>query len=321
MSNKNIITVFGATGVQGGSVADIFLHDPKLTSNWTVRAVTRDITKESAKQLQQKGADVIAADLNDKSTLIKAMEGATAVFAVTNYWEKCDMKLEIQQGKNLVDAAQESGVHHFIWSSLLNITKLTNGKLPNVYHFDSKALVEDYAREVALPATFFLAGCYMSNMPGGSFRRDPQADNAWTFSLPVSADAVLPVFDAAADTGKFIKAAVLNRDKVLGKRLLGATAYLTNTQIVEGFKKVFPEAGKTASYKQLPDDQFLEYWTKYQGVPDYVAQEVLENMHLFENYGYYGGESLDQTHALLEDKLTTWEEHAATTSKWGEELK
>lgn len=51
------------------------------------------------------------------------MEGTSAVYAVTNYWEKCDMKLEIQQGKNLVDAAKETGVQHFIWSSLLNITK------------------------------------------------------------------------------------------------------------------------------------------------------------------------------------------------------
>ncbi|KAK0671279.1 NmrA-like family-domain-containing protein [Cercophora samala] len=320
MSTKSIITVFGATGIQGGSVAAIFLHDPKLKSGWTVRAITRDTTKESAKKLQQQGAEVVAADLNDKSTLIKAMEGASAVFAVTNYWEKCDMNLEIQQGKNLVDAAKEAGVQHFIWSSLLNITKLSKGKLPNVYHFDSKALVEEYAREVGLPATFFLAGAYMSNLPGAAFRRDAQADNAWTFSLPVSDQAVQPVFDAAADTGKFIKAAVLNRDKVLGKRLLGATDYLTHAQIVEGFKRVFPEAGKTAIYKQLPDKTFLEFWTKDQGVPDYVAQEVLENMYLFEQLGYYGGESLDETHALLEDKLTTWEEHAAKTSKWGEEL-
>lgn len=51
------------------------------------------------------------------------MKGASAVFAVTNYWEKMDMKLEIQQGKNLADAAKEAGVKHFVWSSLLNVNK------------------------------------------------------------------------------------------------------------------------------------------------------------------------------------------------------
>lgn len=34
------------------------------------------------------------------------MTGASVVFAMTNYWEKMDMQLEIQQGKNLADAAK-----------------------------------------------------------------------------------------------------------------------------------------------------------------------------------------------------------------------
>lgn len=63
------------------------------------------------------------ADLNDKRSLVKAMTGAAAVFTMTNYWEKMDMELEIQQGKNLADAAKEAGVNHYIWSSLLNVNK------------------------------------------------------------------------------------------------------------------------------------------------------------------------------------------------------
>lgn len=53
------------------------------------------------------------------------MNGAYAVFTVTNYWEKMDMQLEIQQGKNLADAAKQNGVEHYIWSSLLNVKKRT----------------------------------------------------------------------------------------------------------------------------------------------------------------------------------------------------
>lgn len=65
----------------------------------------------------------VQADLNDKPSLVKAMTGAAAVFTMTNYWEKMDMELEIQQGKNLADAAKETGVNHYIWSSLLNVNK------------------------------------------------------------------------------------------------------------------------------------------------------------------------------------------------------
>lgn len=63
------------------------------------------------------------ADLDDKASLVKAMTGAYAVFAMTNYWDKLDMQLEIDQGKRLADAAKETGVKHYIWSSLLNVKK------------------------------------------------------------------------------------------------------------------------------------------------------------------------------------------------------
>lgn len=61
--------------------------------------------------------------MDDKDELIDAMTGATAVYGMTNYWEKLNMQLEIKQGKNLVDAAKKAGVQHFIFSSLLNITR------------------------------------------------------------------------------------------------------------------------------------------------------------------------------------------------------
>ncbi|KAK1759086.1 hypothetical protein QBC47DRAFT_315117 [Echria macrotheca] len=319
MASKKIITVFGATGAQGGAVANIFLRDAKLTPQWAVRAVTRDASKPAAIKLRDEGAEVVTADMNDKATLLRAMEGASAVYAVTNYWESMDHGLEARQGKSLVDAAKETGVQQFIWSSLLNVTKISNGRLSHVYHFDSKAQVEDYARSVGIPATFFLPGFYMPNIPGGLMRPDPSNNGAWTFSLPVPATASIPVFDPA-DTGKFVKAAVLHRDRLLGKRILGATAYMTPVEIVEGFKKVFPEAGRTATYKQLSEAEYMQTRTST-GTPENIARELLENMLLLDEPGYYAGESLDDTYKLVEDKLTSWEDFAKNSRKWGEELK
>ena len=60
MSGKKLITVFGATGAQGGSVVDVFLNDPKLKSDWRVRGITRDATKDSSKKLAERGAEVVA---------------------------------------------------------------------------------------------------------------------------------------------------------------------------------------------------------------------------------------------------------------------
>ena len=63
------------------------------------------------------------ADMDDKASLVSAMTNADAVFAVTNYWADMNAEHEVQQGKNLVDAAKETGVKHFILSSLYNINK------------------------------------------------------------------------------------------------------------------------------------------------------------------------------------------------------
>lgn len=57
---KKIITVFGATGKQGGSVVKTFLEDPKLTPEWAVRGVTRDVSSDRSKALAAKGVEMVA---------------------------------------------------------------------------------------------------------------------------------------------------------------------------------------------------------------------------------------------------------------------
>ncbi|KAI5918783.1 NmrA-like family protein [Camillea tinctor] len=307
MPPKKIITVFGATGAQGGGVVSTFLEDAALKDEWTVRAVTRDVSKESAKKLSSRGAEVVSADLNDEESLIAVLAGSYAVYGVTNYWEKTDADLEVQQGKNLANAVKKSSVSHYIWSSLLNITELSKGKLCNVYHFDSKAKVEDYVRSLEIPATYFMPGFYMTGVPGAMFGPQPP-DNAWTFSLPASPEAILPMYHPG-DTGKYVKAIVNNRDKLLGKRFYGATAYMTAQEVVDTFKTVFPEAGKTARFFSVPEEAFRGAM-KAQGTPDFIVSELYENVKLFEGPGYYGGESLGETHKLVTDRLTTWAEYA-----------
>ncbi|KAF3358486.1 hypothetical protein VDGD_07180 [Verticillium dahliae] len=308
MAAKKIIAVFGATGQQGGSVVSAILQDAKLSSEWSVRAVTRDTTKESAKKLAAQGAETVQADLSDKKSVVQAIAGAEAVFAVTNYWESLNAELEVKQGKDIADAAKETGVKHLIWSSLMDVKKLTNGKLPHVYHFDGKAAVEEHTRSLGIPATFFMAGFYMTNIPGQALRADPPA-HVWTLALPMPESAPIPVFDIT-DTGKVVKSILQNKEKVLGKRVLGAYKYMTPKELLEEFKAVFPEAGKDATFLSLPHTAYTDI-LKGMGLPDFAAEEWLENMRLMDEGGYYGGASLDESHALLEEPLTSWKEFIA----------
>ena len=167
---------------------------------------------------------------------------------------------------------------------------VSKGVLPGVYHFDAKARVEDYIRSLGIPASFFLAGFYMSNLPGASLRQMP--DGKWGLALPIPDHSPIPLFDAENDTGKFVKAMFLNEDKVFGKRVYGATAYYTPAQIVEEFKEVYPSVAKDAGYTQLPHEVFKGIIAGT-GAPEVVQEEMLQNMRLLPEFGYYGGDTLD----------------------------
>ena len=209
-------------------------------------------------------------------------------------------------------------------SSKLTSFLVSKGKLPNVYHFDGKANVEEYIRGLGIPASFFYAGFYMSNLPGQSLR--DMGDGNWALAMPDPADAPIPFFDAEADTGKFVKAMFLNHEKVLGKRIYGATAYYTPTEIVDQFKEVFPNTGKKTAFSELPGDVFKNILGSM-GTPEPIQEALLQNMRLLSEFGYYGGDSLDSSLAvgslvsafidhpltialkILSEKPTTWKEY------------
>jgi NmrA-like family len=137
--------------------------------------------------------------MNSKDSIISAIKGSHTIFLVTNYWETADPKVEKAQGKSVVDASKEVGVKQIIFSSLLNVTEITGGRLSHVLHFDGKADIEKYIRSSGIPATFVLPGYYMSNYKEMLQKGD---DGSYTLAYPVSKEAKFPLFDAAQDMGE-----------------------------------------------------------------------------------------------------------------------
>ncbi|KAJ7445321.1 hypothetical protein FB451DRAFT_1148856 [Mycena latifolia] len=179
-----IITIFGATGTQGSSVLDAVLADGKFTP----RAVSRSLDSAASKALIAKGVEVVKADLFDLASVKAAIRGSEAVFGTTNFWDPevfpADPKGkgEITQGKNLVDAAKEAGVKFFIWSSLPNATKESNGLYTHVYHVDNKAEIEDYLRASGVPHAVLLTGWYAENL--WKFGSLTKTDTGYTIPIP-----------------------------------------------------------------------------------------------------------------------------------------
>lgn len=57
---SKLITVFGATGVQGGSVIRAILNDPALSKEFKIRGITRDTSKPAAKELEAQGVELVS---------------------------------------------------------------------------------------------------------------------------------------------------------------------------------------------------------------------------------------------------------------------
>jgi uncharacterized protein YbjT (DUF2867 family) len=201
---SRLLTVFGATGVQGGSVIRAVLADPLLSKRFKIRAVTRDASKPSAKGLAQQGVEVVAADMSSPTSLAAALEGTHTLFLVTlpDMVTGAAPGTETEHGKNVADAAKKAGVQHLVFSSLINVTEASKGRLPHVAHFDSKADVEKYIRSQDIPSTFIQPGYYMTNFTNLGLLRKGE-DGSYTLAGPTSpAKAKLPLFFADEDTGK-----------------------------------------------------------------------------------------------------------------------
>ena len=205
-------------------------------------------------------------------------------------------------------------MQHLVFSVLYNINELSGGKYPHVYHFDSKATIEQYIRSLSIPASFFMPGFYMSNLDD-SFRPSPQAPHAYALALPMPSTTPIPYFDAASDTGKFVKAMIMKRDQVLGKNILAACAYYKVEDVPATFAKVKPETGKGAQMITIDKTTFMGFLAQA-GLPEFAQEELYENMAFMDEFGYYGKKSLDESLAILDEKPTTLAEYFEKSPKF-----
>jgi len=158
-----------------------------------------------------------------------------------------------------------------------------------------KSEIAQYAKSLGLPTTLFLPGFYASNLPGQIIVK---TENGYIVPTPADSDAQIPFFDTENDTGKFVKAIFLNRERTLGKDVYGATKYYTPVEVAETFAKVFPVDGKGTQYVQVKGDDYVEQLKGF-GMNQKISGELLENMYLLnKEYGYYAGADLAESHSV-----------------------
>ena len=252
--SARLITVFGATGQQGAAIVHAL-----LASGFAVRAVTRNPDSEKSLLLKKVGAEIFKGDLQDRSTIESAVTGAYGVFLNTDFWGLLqslhDAALaeteEIAQGKAVADACVRAEVKHVVYSTLLPAKDCVHHP---VHHYDGKALVEKYLRDVGLPTTSLRYPFYYENFIAfTSCKPHPQSDGTYSITLPMDG----PMYAMSVHDGGPIAAAIFsNPGEFIGRTVGICGDHKTVHEYAAIIAKV---AGKTVTYNYVPADTYAAY--------------------------------------------------------------
>ena len=270
-TNKKLIAVVGATGLQGGAVVRA-LHANK---QFKVRALTRNPAKHS-----ELADEVVQADLNRPETLTSAFEGAHGVFLVTNFWEEGTD--EVKQATAVVRAAKDAGVKHFIWSTLPDVEAISGGKF-HVPHFTGKAKIDRIVKEAGFPKhTFVIAPMYYQNLVG-VLAPQKQADGSVGWALPLDPTVRGIHMGDITELGTIVAGAFANPDQAgHGEYLPLVGDFMSFSEIVDTLNR----QGHNFSFNQVSKEVFASLFAG--------AAEIVEMYDYFQAHTYLGSDSRDQ---------------------------
>jgi uncharacterized protein YbjT (DUF2867 family) len=253
MSERKIIAVVGATGAQGGGLVRAILNDP--AGGFAARALTRNVDSAKARELAALGAEVVAADVDDRASLERAFAGAWGAFCVTFFWEHFSPDKEKAQARAMAEAAKRAGVKHVIWSTLEDTRRwvpLTDDRMPTlmgsykVPHFDAKGESDRVFTELGVPTTCLVTSFYWDNLIHFGMGPKPAGDGTLAFTLPMGS-AKLPGI-AAPDIGACAYGVFKRGGELVGKTVGIAGEHLTGEEMAAALGKAL---GTTVRYNAV----------------------------------------------------------------------
>ncbi|MFC4561668.1 NmrA family NAD(P)-binding protein [Nocardiopsis mangrovi] len=231
------VLVTGATGRQGGATARAL-----LAAGVAVRALVRDPASARAEAVEALGAELVTGDLHDRDSVVRAAQGARAVFSVqmpAMSGDAIDFDGEVAQGVNLVEGAKAAGVPQFVHTSVSGAGGHTEtpgwvaGRWDGLERsLGAKAAIQDRVRAVGFPHwTILKPGFFMENF---------LPDMAFLFPRGIEGGLVSVVkpgtrlsLAAVDDIGAAAAAAVAAPERFHGVELELASDYLSMAEIAD----------------------------------------------------------------------------------------
>ncbi|WP_433268243.1 NmrA/HSCARG family protein [Micromonospora vinacea] len=283
------VLVIGATGRQGGAVADLLLqhgHD--------VTAYVRTPESPPAQALSAAGARLVVGDLGDPVALADAAHGVDAVFGLSVPFGSGGKDEEVTQGRLLVDAAAEA---HLVYSSVRGADRMVE---TDIDHADSKQHIEAYLRKQQIRATVLGPVYFMENVLNTGFSRltDGVLANPLSPGKPLDQVTVRDIAGLAVH-------AIEHPERFVGERIDVASDRVTGEEAARILGDVL---GREVPYQQLPLHQ----------VRQWAGDEIADMFQRFEDNTDFV--DVDALHAAYPD--VAWHRYAdwARTVDWDQVL-
>ena len=123
------------------------------------------------------------------------------------------------------------------------------------------------------------------------------SSKSYKLSLPIPGRTKWPLISVNQDTGKYVKAILLNREKLLGKDICAAEKEYTLEECCGLLKE---KAGIDMKFEQATEDGYKKALEKM-GLPDFFRDDMCENMQYVKEFGFFGGSGLEAGHEVSDN--------------------
>ncbi|MEU9883521.1 NmrA/HSCARG family protein [Streptomyces phaeochromogenes] len=252
------VLVTGATGKQGGATVRAL-----RAADVPVRALVRDRTTDRAKAIEAIGAELVTGDLHDRDSVVRAAEGARAVFSVqmpAMTTEGFDFEGEVAQGVNLIEGAKAAGVPQFVHTSVtgagqhIETPGWAEGRWASMEPtLGAKSAIQDRVRAAGFPHwTLLKPGFFMENLlPSMAFLFPRGVEGGLVSVLNPETRLSLVSVD---DIGRAAATAITAPERFDRVELELASDYLSMTEIAEALSRAL---GTQLSAPDMTEEEAL----------------------------------------------------------------
>ena len=293
------IAVIGASGNTGSYVAELALEN-----GHDLRAIARN--PDSLIKLADRGADIVAADLDDNEGILSALSGVEAIYYCSplpvGYDEPFDV--ERARARNVINAARSGRIKHFVLLSAMGPEIA-----PGVALIETKRAVEGELAASSLAYTILRPSMFMDNVATAG----PEALLHIGLTWPFSESALIQPI-AASDIAQIAFQAVTSVPRNRSFDLVGPEA-LTFPEIASELGRAM---GSEVRFTAITDEVFVEHVGAAIGSPK-VAAAVAAAYRLWERDGGGTGDASD-LETEFDVSLTRFQDYAANLAEtWKQE--